>query len=73
MTFEELRSLLEAFGFEIASVSGSHYTFRRMLGGIPLKLVIPYRRPHVKAVYVKNALALINEILEALDSDGDDG
>lgn len=55
--FEELRRLLEAYGWEVVRVKGSHHTFRR--GGS--SLTIPLRRPNVLAVYVREALDFTEE------------
>jgi predicted RNA binding protein YcfA (HicA-like mRNA interferase family) len=63
VTFEELRTLLEAYGFEIDTIRGSHHTFRNRVGGVGVKLVIPYKKPYIKQVYVKQAIALIEQIL----------
>jgi len=60
--FEELRRYLELCGYNLQRVSGSHYIFRRGQRGI----VIPYRRPHVLANYVREALA------ETREEDDDD-
>lgn len=63
VSFEDLRTLLEAYGFELDNVHGSHHTFRNRIAGVGVKLVIPYKRPYVKPVYVKQALELIRQIL----------
>ena len=55
--FEELRQLLEDYGWVLARVRGSHYIFER--GGAVLP--IPLRRPHVLPVYVKRALDYTQE------------
>ena len=55
--FEELRRLLELSGFTLEGVRGSHYVFGR--GGE--QLVVPYRRPHLLRVYVREALRRTRE------------
>jgi hypothetical protein len=56
--FEDLDKLLTWYEFERRSPSsGSHYVYRRQ-GCRPI--TIPYRKP-LKSVYVRKALALIEE------------
>ena len=62
VSFQELRTLLEAFGFELQRTRGSHHSFVRKSGGRKRLLAVPYAHP-LKAVYVRMALALIDEIL----------
>jgi predicted RNA binding protein YcfA (HicA-like mRNA interferase family) len=64
VTFEELRTLLEAYGFEFLHARGSHYSFQGIVGGKSIKVVIPYRRPNVNVEYVKTVLEYIERILE---------
>lgn len=52
--FEDLRHLLEAYGWTLDRVRGSHYIFTRD----GETLTVPHRRPHVLAVYVKKVLSL---------------
>jgi predicted RNA binding protein YcfA (HicA-like mRNA interferase family) len=66
VSFDELRSVLEDFGFELVRTSGSHHSFSIIIDGEPRLLVIPYRRP-VKVVYVREALKLIDLILSGED------
>ena len=51
--FEELERLLDSYGWEPDRSRGSHFGFRRGSE----KIVIPRRRPHVLAVYVRLVLA----------------
>jgi HicA toxin of bacterial toxin-antitoxin, len=44
--FEDLRRLLEAYGFERARIRGSHHIFVR---GAEIQ-VVPFRRPHVRPI-----------------------
>lgn len=55
--FDELRRMLEAYGWEVARVRGSHHVFAR--GGT--QLAVPFRRPTVLPVYVKRALRFTEE------------
>lgn len=62
VSFDDLRSVLEDFGFELVRSSGSHHSFNIMIDGEPRLFVVPHRRP-VKTVYVREALRLIDLIL----------
>jgi predicted RNA binding protein YcfA (HicA-like mRNA interferase family) len=65
--FEELRRLLEAYGWELARIRGSHHVFVRD----GAQLTVPHHRPHVLPVYVRQVLALIQE--PEADQESDDG
>jgi len=62
VSFEDLKSVLEDFGFDLVRSSGSHHSFNVTIAGEPRLFVVPYQRP-VKSVYVREALQLIDEIL----------
>jgi predicted RNA binding protein YcfA (HicA-like mRNA interferase family) len=72
VTFEELRSLLEGFGFELRRVKGSHHIFIGEVAGRKRRPVIPFRRPHVKQGYVEDALKLIEQLVEETGEDDKD-
>jgi predicted RNA binding protein YcfA (HicA-like mRNA interferase family) len=55
--FEELERLLDLYGWEPDRSRGSHFVFRRGSE----KIVIPRRRPHVLAVYVRLVLSRTGE------------
>ncbi|NPA39483.1 MAG: type II toxin-antitoxin system HicA family toxin [Thermodesulfobacteria bacterium] len=57
--FEELDKLLRAFGFEPRQPrkGGSHFTYRKTGGKI---ITVPYKRPFVKKVYVKQVIKLLD-------------
>ena len=67
VSFGDLDKVLRQLGFvcrEPGSGSSHHvYTYGSF------RLTVPYKRPHVKEVYVKQALQYIDEIMrdEALD------
>ncbi|MFZ4816556.1 MAG: type II toxin-antitoxin system HicA family toxin [Phototrophicaceae bacterium] len=73
VSFDDLRSVLEDFGFEWVRSSGSHHSFNIVIDGEPRLFVVPYRRP-VKPTYVNEALRLIDLILaaEADEEDSND-
>jgi predicted RNA binding protein YcfA (HicA-like mRNA interferase family) len=70
VSFNDLETLLISYGFELVRSRGSHHIFRGTVAGRTVKLVIPFRRPHVKQAYVKEVLALISEIEGEDDADG---
>lgn len=63
VSLDDLRRVLEDYGFEYKQTVGSHYTFSVVIGERTKLLVVPFRRP-IKAVYVKKALKMIDEIIE---------
>jgi len=65
--FEDLRRLLEDYGFELRRTKGSHHSFVGYAGDEKVTLVIPFRRP-LKRVYVEKVLTILDEI-EPLESD----
>ena len=63
VSLEELRSLLDDYGFQYRQTVGSHDTFRyRLLGEFRL-FVLQLHRP-LKTIYVKRAVKLIDQIIE---------
>lgn len=66
--FEDLRHLLEDYGFELKRTKGSHHSFVGHVGNEKITVVIPYRRP-LKEVYVRNALAILEEIESIKEAD----
>jgi predicted RNA binding protein YcfA (HicA-like mRNA interferase family) len=61
VSFHDLRLLLEAFGFELRNVHGSHHNFVGYVGGQKIRISIPLKHP-LKAVYVKRVLSYIERI-----------
>jgi predicted RNA binding protein YcfA (HicA-like mRNA interferase family) len=59
VSLDELRQVLEAEGFTLDHVTGSHHVFRARSGEEVLTVVIPYARP-VKPVYVHQVLEVID-------------
>lgn len=68
VSLDDLRHVLQDYGFEYKQTVGSHYTFSIEIGGTSRLLVIPFRRP-LKSVYVKKALKLIDEKIEEQGED----
>lgn len=71
VSLDNLRRVLEDYGFEYRQTVGSHYTFSYELSGQTKLFVVPFRRP-VKPVYVKRAIKLIDEIIEEQGEDEPD-
>ena len=61
VSFRDLRTLLESYGFELRRTKGSHNSFVGYVGDKSVLIVIPYNQP-LQAVYVKKALAFIDQI-----------
>lgn len=64
VSMDDLRVVLEDFGFELINTVGSHHTFSVTVNNQIELLVIPFRRP-IKTIYVKKALRLIEKIIQA--------
>ncbi len=71
VSLDDLRKVLEDYGFEYRQAVGSHYTFTFVLGGQTKLLVIPFKRP-LKSVYVKHALKLIDQVVQEQGEDDPD-
>lgn len=65
--FEDLRRLLEDYGFEVKRTKGSHNSFVGYVGDEKTTIVIPFRRP-LQQVYVEKVLSILDEI-EPMESD----
>jgi len=63
VSLDDLRHVLEDYGFEYKQTVGSHYTFSYALAGQTKILVVPFKRP-VKPIYVKRAIKLIDQIIQ---------
>lgn len=61
VSFEDLRKLLEMYGFIFKRSRGSHCSFQGYVGGQKVPFVVPYNQP-LKPVYVRKALALVDQI-----------
>lgn len=57
--FEELAKLLEWYGFELKRVRGSHHAYTRGHHN----LIVPRRKPHLHSYIVKDALEILDELL----------
>jgi len=71
VSFDELRQVLEAEGFVLDHVTGSHHVFRIRLDDEVFTVVILFARP-VKSVYVRETLATIDQMKPSAKKDVDD-
>jgi predicted RNA binding protein YcfA (HicA-like mRNA interferase family) len=62
VTLKELELVLLDFGFTFRQAVGSHHTYYVVIDGVSKLLTVPYHRP-IKAIYVKKALKLIDQII----------
>ena len=71
--FEDLKRLLEDYGFELNRTKGSHHSFVGFVGKEKVTITIPFRKP-LQEVYVKNTLAILTQIDhdELAESDAND-
>jgi predicted RNA binding protein YcfA (HicA-like mRNA interferase family) len=66
--FEDLCRLLEAYGWTLDRTGGSHHVYRRSGASI----TVPFRRPTVLPVYVRQVLALVDAQDAEEDEDDDE-
>ena len=73
VSFEDLITLLNYYGFDLIRSKGSHRSFKGLVGGQAFLLTVPYKRP-LQAIYVKQALSLVERVIaeRELDEDEDD-
>jgi predicted RNA binding protein YcfA (HicA-like mRNA interferase family) len=68
VSLDTLKQVLEAYGFWLDRIVGSHHVFRAQVGTKTWRLTIPYNKP-IKIIYVKQTLEAIEQVLEARDAD----
>jgi len=56
--FEDIKKLLESYGYTCHNSGGSHFVFRKEFCE---HIVIPYHKP-IKAIYVKHVLEILGEL-----------
>lgn len=61
VTLNELMKLLEAYGWMLDRVKGSHHIMKCAPECGRHTLSVPFRRPHVLPVYVEKALEFLDE------------
>lgn len=62
VSFEQLKQVLEDYGFEHVRTAGSHHTFIARQGERDWRLTIPFHRP-IKQAYVMKSIEAIDEII----------
>ena len=63
VVFEDLDTILRRAGFTCRQPGGgsSHYYYTRGLHTIS----VPYKRPHIGAIYVKQVLAILDDLADS--------
>ena len=73
VSFEEIKNLLESFGFEVRNYSkGSHFSVSHTkydIIGTMEPNTIPAKRPHVLQIYVKRAIGWIEKVIEIQEAE----
>ena len=72
VSFDDLRTVLERFGFTLIRSSGSHFHFRAKVDDTIFQVTVPLKRPYIKAVYIKRVLEVIDELISMSNDDEDD-
>ena len=58
VSYDDIKKILNLYGFELVSIKGSHHKFRRNENG--RSIMVPYHKP-IKENYVKDVLKEISE------------
>lgn len=61
VSFAELEQLLLAHGFEFRRSRGSHHIYTHGQRA-DIRITVPFKRPHVGEVYVKQVIDLIEQL-----------
>lgn len=69
--FNDLRALLESYGFEFIRSTGSHHRYKGIIGDETIYETIPRKDP-VRRVYVKTACGHIDRMVEMTEESRDD-
>jgi predicted RNA binding protein YcfA (HicA-like mRNA interferase family) len=64
--FDDLKRLLEDYGFELSRTKGSHHSFVGMIEDSKVTIVVPFRKP-LQEVYIRHVLALLEQIEPLID------
>ena len=67
--FEELRALLEAYGFTRGGGKSSHYVYKHPLLNYSVTMVKPHRQSDVKPTYCRKAIQAIQEVIDIQERD----
>jgi predicted RNA binding protein YcfA (HicA-like mRNA interferase family) len=71
VSFEELRRVLEDYGFELHRVRGSHHVYQQTILDKKVVFIVPYQRGKLPPVYVEDALDLIDSYFKDQEQDDD--
>lgn len=69
--FNDLKILLESYGFEFIRSTGSHHRYKGTIGDVTIYETIPRKDP-VRSVYVKKACSHIDRMIEVTEETSDD-
>jgi hypothetical protein len=73
VTFDEIKTLLESFGFEVKNYSGgSHFSVsheKYNVIGTMEPNTIPMKKPHVLQIYVQRAIGWIEKVIEIQEAE----
>lgn len=58
VSFAEIDLILRNAGYELRKIVGSHHIYKKP--GAPL-ITVPYRRPHIKPVYGRAVLEVVDQ------------
>jgi len=61
VSFSELEKLLFHYGFEFRRSRGSHHIYSHKKRK-DIRITIPFKRPHVGAIYVKKVIEMIEQM-----------
>ncbi len=61
VSLDELRKVLEDCGFVLDRVTGSHHIFIVEMEQKTLSFSLPFKRPPLKEIYVKDLLSIIDK------------
>jgi predicted RNA binding protein YcfA (HicA-like mRNA interferase family) len=62
LSFDDLKQVLEDYGFQHIRTAGSHHTFVAIIGERNWRLTIPLQHP-IKSPYIRQTLQAIDEII----------
>lgn len=71
VAFDDLKQVLEDYGFELDHATGSHFIFRLKVNNTAFRVVIPFGRP-VKSRYVIQTVETIDQVRQMSGVIGDD-
>lgn len=70
--FSAIETLLTRFDFKLVRISGSHHIFRYESEDEKVTIVVPTHANRVKVPYVKEVIALLDQLFPEDDDDEED-